>query len=257
MTTDLVWIVGGEPDGPGREEMRYSLRSVAANVRFDYRDVVAVGDPPDWFAGVRIPLEPVADKWGNQRQSLAAYLNHPGAAETVIVLNDDMYVTEPIDHLPVVRNKARSSAWASDHERHSMSCWTCAVKACAEWVRAEVGGDIWLYESHTPLPFNTARLRDLINRYPVDLPWMLGEMYPLAGAGDEGAPLGNAKVKRESLAEKLALPMPYLSGSPASWPGPLGEWARDQWPTPCRWELEWHHASGSGTGTAGASSPDA
>ena len=78
MSTDLVWIVGGPGD---REDLRYSLRSVAANLRLDYRDVWVVGDPPGWFGGAKMPLEPHPEKFTNQRRSLTAYVNHPDAAD--------------------------------------------------------------------------------------------------------------------------------------------------------------------------------
>lgn len=239
MSVDLVWIVGGPPDALDRDELRYSIRSATENLRVGYRDVVIVGDVPDWFVGVRIPLTPDPDKWRNQRQSIAAYVNLPSAADELILLNDDMYITEPADTVTPYRNKAPASTWNTDHGTHGWGCWTCAVKRCAAWVSADLGRDIWLYENHAPLRFDTDRLRDLVNRYPADLPLMVGEAFPLAGIGGEGVVAGNAKVKvADSLAEKLALPMPYLSGSPGSWNGSLGEWVRREFPTPCQWERE-------------------
>lgn len=239
MATDLLYVVGGEPDAPGRDEMRYSLRSIEANLNIGYRDVWAVGAVPDWFAGVRMELPPKAEKFANQLASITAYVNHPGAAEHVVILNDDMYATEPHNEIVVCRNKNRASRWAAaEKAERDLNTWHRAVIATATWVGEITDTDPYIYECHSPLPFSTKRLRDAIAAYPLGQPFAVGELYPIAGVGPEGEHRGNAKVKHETLAEKQALPMPYLSGSPGSWSGALGEWVRAQWPTPCRWERE-------------------
>lgn len=229
-----VWVVGGPGD---REDLRYSLRSVAANAPAITQAWV-VGDPPPWFNGVRIALEPKPEKYANQRASLTALVHHPGAPETFWLFNDDMFVTEHTIDLPIIRNKASAAQWNADHPvgSHGPSCWTCAVKHTAAWAVTRAGCDVWLYENHTPLLFDTARLRDEVDAYP-NQPFTVGELYPLAGAGGDGRVAGNAKVKAaDNLTAKQALPMPYLSGNPDSWDGALGEYVRGLFPTPCRWE---------------------
>ena len=241
MSVDLVYVVGGEPDSPGRDEMRYSLRSFETNLHLDYRDVWAVGTPPDWFAGARLPLPALADKFANQRQSLTAYVNLPGAADRLIVLNDDMYATEPHNEIVVCRNRHPASRWAAvEQQERTLNTWHRAVIATATWVSEITDTDPWIYESHTPLVFDTKRLRDALAAYPTGQPFAVGELYPIAGAGPEGEHRGNAKVKTETLTEKLALPMPYLSGSPGSWNGPLGRYIRGQFTTPSRYEKADH-----------------
>lgn len=237
MTTDLVWVVGGSPDEAGREELRYSIRSAVENFTFDYRDVVIVGDIPEWFTGVKFPLDPKPGKWENQRASLAAYLNHPGAADEVVILNDDHYIIEPVTEVEPIHDKATASKWNATHGKHDYSCWQCAVKACAAWMVEHIGADIHVYESHTPLRFSVPKLRDLINEYPADLPFMVGEAFALAGIGGPGRAAGNAKAKgHDSLDHKLGLPMPYISGNPDSWMGGLGGYIKAMHPSPCRWE---------------------
>lgn len=238
MTTDLVYVVGGEPDSPGRDEMRYSLRSFATNLNIEIRDVWAVGDVPDWFAGARLPLAPHADKFCNQRRSLESYVNLPGAADRLVVLNDDMFATEPHNEIVVCRNRSRVSKWAAAEQAdgRTLNAWHRAVIATGTWVGETTDTDPFVYECHTPLMFDTKRLRDALAAYPTGQPFAVGELYPLAGIGGAGEHRGNAKVKAESLAEKLANPMPYLSGNPDSWRGSLGDYIRKTFPTPCRWE---------------------
>jgi hypothetical protein len=230
-----VWIVGGKPDAPGREELRYSLRSVAANAPA-ITGAWIVGDVPDWFAGVRMPVTPLGDKFGNQKQSIERFVNYPGAPDQFVLMNDDMFIKQPIDGpLPTFRNKNPLSAWAKAEGK--LNNWHHAVIATGEWTAAQTSTDPFIYESHTPLTYNTAALRGVLEQYPTGRVFAVGEVYPIAGAADQGVHAGNAKCKaNDSLDTKLQLDMPYLSGNPDSWRGKLGEWAKAQWPQPCKWE---------------------
>lgn len=232
-----VWIVGG-PTSDDREDLRYSLRSVAVNAP-EITEAWVVGDPPDWFTGVRIPLPPHPEKFENQRASLTAFCETPGAPAALWLWNDDMFVTEPVESLPTFRNRGRTSDWNIDHidNGHSPSCWTCACRDTATWAAQHGAGDPYLYECHVPLKLDTARLRDLLNAYPTGRRLAVGELYPLAGIGGEGTHAGNAKVKaHDSLADKLANPMPYLSSNPDTWPGAVADYIKPLFPDPSPWE---------------------
>lgn len=234
---DLVYVVGGDtPDD--RSDLRHSLRSMAANLRIDVRDVWVVGDVPAWFTGAKMPLEPKQAKFENQRASIEAYVNHPGAAESFALLNDDMFCLESTDAIEPIRNKASSDTWNADHQVvHGPDCWTCAVRDTAAWTSEQTGGPIHLYENHTPLVFDTKLLRDLVNAYPRDRRFVVGELFALAGIGGPGRVAGNAKVKaHDSLDAKLALDMPWISGNPDSWDGALGDLIRGTFPDPSPWE---------------------
>lgn len=232
--TAAVYIVGG-PDDDGRSDLRYSLRSVAANAP-DITEAWVVGDVPDWFAGTKIPTPPLAEKFSNQRQSLTWFANLPGTPEQVYVMNDDMWIIEPVaGQLPTCRNLNPASTWAQAEGK--LNTWHRAVIATAEWMGQRLGTVPHIYECHTPLLFDTAKLRDLLNAYPADRPFAVGELYPGAGVGGEGEHCGNAKVKAaDSLEAKLAHPMPYLSASPDTWAGAVGEYVRGLFTEPSRWE---------------------
>lgn len=228
-----VWVVGGPGD---REDLRHSLRSVATNAPF-ITEAWVVGDVPTWFNGVSMALEPKALKFENQRASLTAFANHPGAPDEFALFNDDMFLIEPVESLPVIRNKKSASQWNLGHPKHGPNCWVCAVQNTAAWVANKTGTDPFLYENHTPLMFSTRRLRDVLNTYPTGQSFAVGEVFPIAGIHGPGHTAGNAKVKgSDPIADKLTLPMPYLSGNPDSWDGHLGRYIREMFPRPCCWE---------------------
>lgn len=234
--TAAVWVVGG-PTNDDRDDLRHSLRSVALNAPL-VTEAWVIGDVPAWFTGTRMPLEPKPEKFTNQRASLTAFVNYPGAPTEFVLMNDDMVITEPVTDLPTFRNKNRLSGWvAAEQKQRRLNTWHRAVIATAEWTAAQTGTEPHIYECHTPLTFETSRLREAINAYPADQPFAVGELYPIAGNGGTGTHAGNAKcAKDDNLAHKMALPMPYLSSNPDTWAGELGRWVRDKFSEPCRWE---------------------
>lgn len=230
-----VYVVGGSTNDD-RNDLRHSLRSLRNAP--DVTEVWVVGDVPAWFTGVKMPLVPLLEKFANQRQSLTCLVNYPGAPERFYLFNDDMFVTERVNGpLPTCRNKNRLSGW-TDAERvqRKLNSWHRAVISTSEWAATQTGIDPWVYECHTPLLFDTSRLRDAINAYP-DQPFAVGELYPLAGAGGEGEHYGNAKcAANDRLEHKLALDMPFLSASPPTWDGALGDHIRALFPHPSKYE---------------------
>jgi hypothetical protein len=234
--TAAVYVVGG-PNTDDRDDLRHSLRSLTNAP--EITEAWVVGDVPTWFAGVKVPLLPLPEKFANQRQSLTAFVNYPGAPESFYLFNDDMFITEHVvGPLPICRNKNPASRWLDAEKNQGIrpNVWHKAVTSTASWMGERLGTDPLVYECHTPLLFDTARLRHLINAYP-DQPFAVGELYPGAGIGGEGKHCGNAKVKAaDSLAHKQALPMPYISGNPDSWDGALGQWIRGRFDKPGRWE---------------------
>lgn len=235
---DIVYVVGG-PTSDDRADLRHSLRTVAEFARFKFRDVWVVGDVPDWFRGARMPLDPKPDKFRNQRASLEAYVTHPGAAAEFVLFNDDMFALDPVDRIEPFRNEARSDTWRADHAGtgHGPECWTCVVKDTAAWAQQRAGHPVGVYECHVPLIFNTRALRDLMLDYPHDRRFAVGELFDLAGVGGPGRHVGNAKCGRaDNLDHKLALDMPWISASPDTWAGRLGDLIRSRFQTPSPWE---------------------
>lgn len=231
--TAAAYILGG-PSVREREDFRHSLRSLGNAT--DVTEVWAIGDVPDWFRGTRLPLEPQREKFANQRASLTAFLNYPGAPERFYLMNDDMFVTEIVAGQLPTCHMGRAS---SERKRLASirSSWARAVFQTAAWMEDQGHGDVLVYEAHTPLLFNTAKLKVLLNSYPDHLPLAVGEMYAAAGAGGEGTHCGNAKVRAEDdVAEKQAMPMPYLSGNDETWQGEFGGLIRGMFTTPSRWE---------------------
>lgn len=94
---DVVYIVR---EGEANEELRYSLRSVAAN--FPHRQVVIAGYIPTWVRGVRrIPVDQsrILTKYGKAEANWQAAMNTADVSEDFIIFNDDFFVMQPVTEL--------------------------------------------------------------------------------------------------------------------------------------------------------------
>ena len=87
---DLVYICRSGDN----EELRYSIRSMVANVPHD--NLWVVGGKPSWYIGKHIPVKQSDDKYDNARNNLKAIVESSEISDRFILVNDDFYVTKPI-----------------------------------------------------------------------------------------------------------------------------------------------------------------
>ena len=94
---DVVYIVR---PGDDNEELRYSLRSIDANLA--HARVVIAGYKPDWVKNVYyIATDQTSDKYTNAANNWAAAMADPEVTEDFIAMNDDFYVMQELQALPV------------------------------------------------------------------------------------------------------------------------------------------------------------
>jgi hypothetical protein len=178
------------------------LRSVAANL--PHRKVWIFGHCPSWVAGVgAVELDPLTDKFANQKQSIKAAVSHPGVSDQFVLMNDDMYVMREIgDELPCWHLGSTEGYIASiPIAAKQKNDWIEAVLATARWV----GGGPDCYEAHIPLLFDKGELARVLNRYPSDRPFAVGEVYGIAGVNPGHLGI-DAKIGSGPLEPKLGLP---------------------------------------------------
>ncbi len=97
MRPDLVYLLR---DGES-EELRFSLRSVAANL--PHGRVWLVGGGPAWPANVsRIRVRQRESKYENVIANLRAALDSPEVSDPFVLMCDDFFVVEQIDSVPVL-----------------------------------------------------------------------------------------------------------------------------------------------------------
>jgi hypothetical protein len=101
---DVVWICRTGPN----EELRYSIRSVAANM--PHENIVVVGGKPDWYTGRFIPVDTFIDnhrstnKYVNAKNNIRQIVDDSSISDEFVFMNDDFYVMKPIDRLQHYHN---------------------------------------------------------------------------------------------------------------------------------------------------------
>lgn len=232
---------------PGENpELRISLRSLAQNAAGLYRNVWVVGTVLPWLRNiVPLPLEPLEDKFENQRQSLRAVVNHPDLSDEFVLLNDDHFITQPLTewrtyHLGTVFGFL-SQLFLDDPEATNLNEWAHAVLNSALWTQQKAGIEEPLcYEAHIPLLFDKAKVAGVLDEYPTDGFFAIGETYPITGAAGEGVVGQNTKVGDAGARGMLMVMcsgMPYVSTEDDVFEvGAVGEWLRNSFPDPCIYE---------------------
>lgn len=96
---DVVWICRNGPN----EELRYSIRSVVANM--PHNDILVVGGRPDWYTGPFLSVETFwgsrksTNKYVNAKNNIQHIVDSKKVSDEFIFMNDDFYVMQPIDRL--------------------------------------------------------------------------------------------------------------------------------------------------------------
>lgn len=151
---DLVYVLG---PGGGFTEFRYSLRSVAANL--GHGAVWVVGAKPDWLSDVgHIPMPNDRNRYLNATDNLLAACREAGVAESCVLMNDDFYVVNPVDSIPVLHRGSLAHFLANgrvqaQYRNGLMATWRFL---------ADRGVEPLCYELHTPFPFRKAAMSEAI-----------------------------------------------------------------------------------------------
>lgn len=96
MEPDVLYAVRR---GETNEALRYSLRSLA---NLPHRRVFIAGYCPQWVKGVTtIPGPRQHNKFDSIEANVRVGLSHPELGASVIYMNDDFYITQPIECVPI------------------------------------------------------------------------------------------------------------------------------------------------------------
>lgn len=242
---DLVYPVrAGE-----NEELRYSLRSVAAHADGLFRKVWIVGTGlPEWLTGVEIiEAGSAGGKAADVRAKIAAAASHSGVAPRFVLMTDDVFLVEPITeweafHMGPTSIYVQHLATLKPALTVNNNKWVRSLVATAEWMAERGHGDILCRQGHRPLLWDRRKLSKALAEFPEDQQLDILGLYDIAGAAGEGRLAGNAKVVNDPKAfhQKLAeLDIPWLSSNDRSFAeGMIGGYIRGMFRTPCRFESD-------------------
>ena len=94
---DIVYVVR---PGDRNEELRYSLRSLA---NLPHGRVWIAGYCPSWVTGVEvIPVQGQPGSHQTAKANLRAACEHSAVVEDFVYFNDDFFVMQPLERMPVM-----------------------------------------------------------------------------------------------------------------------------------------------------------
>lgn len=160
---DIVYFV---KEGMRNEELRYSIRSVAANMPYK-RIWIFGGCPYNIVPDVRVRVEQEGKtKWDRVRTMFRMACENKEITDDFILFNDDFFIMEPIDGVPpLYRCSLEQHIKILETNRSNPSQYSMLLRNCKDKLE-EMGATTNSYEMHTPFVFNKEKLLDLINTYP-------------------------------------------------------------------------------------------
>lgn len=249
--TDVVYVAG---PWDRNEELRYSLRSLAAHL--PHGRVWVAGHRPPWLAGTvgHIQVPPAQSRFESSTANLRAACEHPEVSEEFVYFNDDFFVMEPVEGVPVMHR----GPLADVIEGTRSSLYRRGAQATGllmERLGLADDGPLLSYELHVPLPVTKAGMLAAMKAgrgLPVlHKRTLYGNLHRLGGeqlldvkvtGPDDPGPGG-----------------PWLSTSDASFEqGAVGERIRAAFPEPCRYEDGYEQpppAQGAGPAREGPEPP--
>lgn len=205
--------------GDRNEELRYSLRSIAA---VGVSDVTIVGHRPAWLTGavvLEVPQQ-AADRKGNIRRNLRAIAD--ADLGRFVYFNDDFFVMRPTDFAPTHRGPFDELLARAP----SSTYWRELRRAA----RLLAPGALCYDALHTPLPMTSAALAYALDTFDGahGLRSIAANFLELGG---KRAPNAKNPLAR-SWGERV-----YLSTSDTSFRSAgIGKFIRARFPEPSPWE---------------------
>lgn len=147
---DIVYFV---KDGTRNEELRYSLRSVDANMPHK-RVWIFGGCPTNIVPDVRIRVEQIGhSKWDKVRNMYKMVCENKEITDDFIMFNDDFFIMQPTDFIkPLYRCSLKEHIDILESNRPTE--YSRLLRAVLE----HIGGDLKSYELHVPFIFNKKKL---------------------------------------------------------------------------------------------------
>ena len=159
------------------EELRYSIRSVVKNL--PEGRVWVIGYKPDWYTGDFIPLEDKSTKFNNIRLALFEAARHPEISEDFVLMNDDMFIVEPVSELKNYNGGYLSDKIARYRQISPSSMYVILLKNTFKQLKKMGIANPIDYDIHVPMIFNKTKLLEIayLQFQPMSL---YGNIYQIA-----------------------------------------------------------------------------
>lgn len=224
---DIVYILrnGIEPD-----ELKYSLRSLD---NFPHGNVWFFGgEPKGLSADYNITFEQKGvEPWQKVRYSLERVTQTRNVSDDFWLFNDDFFVMKKVENLRPWYNGTLQSRINEIVERHGSSLYSTRLLFTKELLESN-GLKTYNYAVHVPMQMNKYKLREVLNKF--DKATMIrsvyGNYWKVGGMNRLDVKISDRNTEPDRKAK-------FLSTSDGSWYGKVGDYIREQFPTPSKYEI--------------------
>lgn len=222
--------------GANNEELRYSLRALAAHVPHDV--VWIVGFCPAWLTGVQtIPIRQTGTKWQNSTVNVASACAHPWVSDEFLLFNDDMFVMAPVDEIPVLHRGPVDQVVDEYAQRVGSTRYVAGMRATSMLLDELGYPDPLSYELHVPMPVRKDLMGELLEMgVSKGIPVLHKRTLYGNVAGLGGRQVADVKVcanRPDWSPDQL-----FLSTDDTEFAsGAVGDHIRSAFPEPCRYEV--------------------
>lgn len=225
MNPDVVYVVR---PGEKNEELRYSLRSLR---NLPHGKVWIAGYCPSWVTGVgAIPVSTRPGGHRSAKANLTAACEHPEVSESFVYFNDDFFVMQPMDKVPVMHRGPVSDLVGNTQ---MLNAYTRASRLTLEILRSKGIAEPLMYDLHAPM---TVTKHGMLEALALCSSQMIQERTMYGNLNSVGGELArNHKVRTQ----KGWQSWPFVSTNDASFRGnPVGKFIRAAFPDQSEYETE-------------------
>ncbi len=153
--------------GEKNEALRYSLRSLG---NLPHRRVFIAGYCPDWVRGVTVIETPRrSNKFDSIEENVRQGVLHPEIGDHVVYMNDDFYITQPVDKVPVTHG-GLIDQYQGKQELKTRMRQTIRM-FIQQGYRVQFEGMLSYDGVHMPLPLEQEMVRDALYSIPKGCAW--------------------------------------------------------------------------------------
>lgn len=139
------------------EELRYSIRSVVANM--PPGNIWVVGGKPKWYQGNHLPVKQNMPKNRNAVNNLKAIANSVAISENFVLMNDDFFAVKPIKTINYYHGGLLEDKIGLYQDLQPTSSYTRSLEETHRRLLKLGVQDPLDYELHVPMPMSKANLR--------------------------------------------------------------------------------------------------
>lgn len=162
--TKLLDVVLPVRPGDQNEELRFTLRALEAN--YPHAGVWIVGYKPSWVTNVEfLPGNNAPHKRANLWHNLLTACEHPGLSDTVVITNDDIYITQPVQRIPVLYRGFLAEHLAMRRVRLGAPWWRESLTTTQIMLQTLGFEHPRSYELHTPFVCEKQVMAETLRRF--------------------------------------------------------------------------------------------